>query len=269
MLSKSNKINFIVLSLIIFLVSIVVNAKPPISYKNNSLTKILLVVALEAEPMPLIKAFHLHENKKRFSMLPMRSYIGKDGNLEIFLILNGKDLIYKTQHVGTQAAVLSTYLGIERYHPDLIINIGTAGGNQKLGARVGDIYISKIIYFYDRRMQGSHYKYGSGNYASVDLHSFFFHCANNVKYGVVCSGDSYDVNQTDAHIIDKFHCDAIDMEAAGVAWVSVLTRTPMIAIKGITDYYGSLSNHQDHRKNTKFVSEQLALKLKELLCCVK
>jgi nucleoside phosphorylase len=136
---------------------------------KNGINKILLVVAMNKEASPIIKKLNLKKEADVFPGLPMQAYVGKYANKDIFLITNGKDPMYKVDNVGTQPAVLATYLGIEHFHPDLIINVGTAGGIAKNGAKLNDIYVSEKIYFYDRRIPDSYFQYGLGGYVSAIL----------------------------------------------------------------------------------------------------
>jgi 5'-methylthioadenosine nucleosidase len=231
---------------------------------DTSYHRVLLVVAMDKEAAPIINALNLKKSLHSFSNLPMQGYVGKYNNLAIFLILNGKDPVNNVQNVGTQAATLATYLGIKYFHPDLVINVGTAGGTFASGAKVGDIYISQKIYFYARRIPLPGYaEYGMGGYDSAN----FDQITNslNLRKGIVCSGDSFDDDQKDTDVISKNNCAVREMEAAGVAWLSMLTNTPMFAMKGITDMIESKDGHDDFKKNFAQVTENLADKLKLFL----
>jgi 5'-methylthioadenosine nucleosidase len=251
--------NFI-LSFFIFSVSIA-EAKQSDAENNLNIRKVMLVVAMDSEAEPIISQLNLKKLPESFSNLPMQGYIGKYADLDILLVMNGIDPVKKVQNVGTQAATLSTYLGIEYFHPDFIISIGTAGGVEKNGAREKDIYASEKIYFYDRRIESKDYReYGLGAYPSAPIVKEL-----GFKKGIVCSGDSFDANKTDYDIFIKQNCSAIDMEAAAVAWVSQLTHTPMIAIKGITNFVRGENLHEQYQKNLPVVTVKLTQKLEELL----
>ncbi len=226
--------------------------------------KVLLVIAMDSEAKPIISTLNLHKVDHSFSKLPMQSYRGKYNKLDILLIMNGMDPINHVQNVGTQAATLSTYVGAEYFHPDLIISIGTAGGVEQNGTKLRDIYVSQKIYFYDRRLaiKGYH-EYALGGYQSVSLSPLDKKIG--LKPGIVCSGDSFDDNQTDYNMFIKENCSAIDMEAAGVAWVSMLMQTPMFAMKGITNFVKGNNIHEQYQKNLPIVTSALADKLRELL----
>ncbi|CDZ79352.1 5'-methylthioadenosine/S-adenosylhomocysteine nucleosidase [Legionella massiliensis] len=231
---------------------------------DKKIQKILIVVALDKEAKPIIAKLNLHKSQHHFDKMPMQGYVGKYANFDIFLITNGTDPLYNVQNIGTQPATLSTYLGISYFHPDLVINIGTAGGIAESGAQIGDIYISRKIYFIDRRMPNSGYsQYGFGGYISSDTHLIGNEI--NLKKGIICSGDSFDKNDTDYQIILKNRCAARDMEAAAVAWVSMLTTTPMFAIKGITHIVGSKNAKEQFDKRILSVSKLLSKNLQEFL----
>src|SRR3990167_10479442 len=142
----SNFTNFIIS---IFLLVIVIPYSSPVLAKeaatldNRHIKKVLLVIAMDTEAQPIISALHLHKMTQKLSDLPMQGYIGKYSNLNILLVTNGLDPVNRVQNVGTQAAVLSAYVGIEFFHPDLVINIGTAGGIEENGAKLKQIYVSK------------------------------------------------------------------------------------------------------------------------------
>jgi nucleoside phosphorylase len=206
----------------------------------------------------------LQEKHNAFGGLPMKAYVGKYGRLDIFLITNGKDKTHKVPNIGTQPATLSTYVGINHFNPDLVISIGTAGGISENGASIGHVYASHTIYFIDRRMPIPGYQeYGLGGYESFDVATLSRE--SFLKRGVICSGDSFDNNETDFAIALKAGCIAKDMEAGAVAWVSMINKVPMVAIKGITDIVGSKSGHDEFNQNTPAIMDTLVEKLHELL----
>lgn len=231
---------------------------------HHPIRKVLLVVAMDTEAQPIIHELQLHKITHSFSGLPMQGYSGKQGKVQVLLMMNGQDPINKVQNIGTEAATLSTYLGIEYFHPDLIISIGTAGGVKENGARLKDIYVSQKIYFVDRRIPMEGYRdYGLGQYESTSLP--ILNNNHQLKLGVICSEGSFDEEKIDHHMFLKEHCAAIEMEAAGVAWVSMLTKTPMFAMKGITNFVSGNQIHTEFENNLPSVTSELAIQLKRLI----
>jgi len=219
---------------------------------------------MDTEANPNIFALNFHKSTHSFAPLPMQAYAWKYHNVDVLLILNGRDPVHSVRNIGTQAATLSTYVGFNYFHPDLIISVGTAGGIEANGVKLREIYAGSKIYFFDRRIPIEGYQqYGLGEYQSFVLPA----PERNIglKSGVVCSGDSFDDDQTDYHAFTKLHCDAVDMEAAGVAWVSMLTKTSMLAIKGITNLVKGSDTHAQYQANLPVVTAKLAKTLQELL----
>lgn len=234
------------------------------SVTSHPIKNVLIVVAMKEEAAPIIKLLNLSPASAPDPNLPMKAYIGHYANLKVALILNGNDPMYGVQNIGSQPAVLATYLGINHFHPDLVMSIGTAGGRPIHDIKIGDIFISDKIYFYSRRLHSPDYKlYGAGGYRSTDTKSLVKKL--NIKNGIVCSGDSFDEDATDHEVIRKQGCMIIDMEAAGVNWVAMLTKTPMFAIKGIANYIGQTSAHDEFERNYSMVTQKLALKTRDIL----
>jgi len=139
-LEMKRLINFILMTCFIIFYATPLQAQT--STNQHKIKKILLVVAMDTEALPIINVLNLKKSPHIFSKLPMQAYVGTYSNLDILLVDNGKDPVYKVQNIGTQAATLSAYVGIEHFHPDLVISIGTAGGIAENGAKIGDIYTS-------------------------------------------------------------------------------------------------------------------------------
>jgi nucleoside phosphorylase len=221
---------------------------------------------MNTEAAPIIKKLHLRPSVLLGAKLPMKAYRGHYQHIELFLIQNGRDPIYKVQNVGTQAATLATYLGIVNFQPDLIISVGTAGGISVNGAHKMDMYLSKKIYFYDRRIPAPGYEeYGLGNYPSFNMDKIAQ--TLHIKTGIVCSGDAFDFNPTDYHMLVKLHCQVSENEAAAVAWVSMLMKIPMFALKGITNPVGKNAYHE-FELNFDKVTQQLANTLSQILAAL-
>lgn len=253
---------YILLTTVLTFLPIQINASIP--SLNHPVKKVLLVVAMDTEAQPIIDKLHLRPLQHSFSGLPMRGYIGREGKIQVLLMMNGEDPINHVQNIGKEAATLSTYLGIHYFHPDLIISIGTAGSVPENGAALNDIYINKKIYFFDRRIPMKGYQeYGLGGYTSSSLTTI--DKTLDLKQGNICSGDSFDEDPIDYKMFLKYHCNVIEMEAAAVGWVSMLTKTPMIAIKGITNFVRGKEIHAQYEKNLPIVTQKLATTLQSLI----
>jgi adenosylhomocysteine nucleosidase len=119
---------------------------------------------------------------------------------------------------------------IDKMHPDLVINIGTAGS---LRHKVGDIFVCRS--FIDRDMQklkdyGVTYK--------VDVPKSMIEGLPSCIYqndGVCNTGDTFMMAD------DLFDGDVCDMESYAQAFVCAEKKIPFVSIKYITDIIGENS----------------------------
>src|SRR5699024_6675951 len=74
-------------------------------------------------------------------------------------VINGQDVILLQSGIGKVNAALGTTILLHDFHPDMVINTGSAGGfNKALG--VGDIVISTEVRHHDVDATGFGYEYG-------------------------------------------------------------------------------------------------------------
>ena len=64
----------------------------------------------------------------------------------------GKDPEHSVDNVGTVPAALTTFLACQRFQPDLIISVGTAGGFKAQGAAIGAVFVGTTTVNHDRRI---------------------------------------------------------------------------------------------------------------------
>lgn len=202
------------------------------------MTHLCFIVAMMAEAQPLIDHFALAPLGAPFAPLPMCAFAGSYGEQQITLIVNGTDS-KGLDHIGCEAATLSTQLAITTYRPHLIINAGTAGGFKAHGAEIGDIYLShKHVVFHDRRVAIPGWDtMGQGYAPCIDTSDIAAQCG--FKQGICTSGSSLDMTPYDYEQMAITGGEVKDMEAAAIAWVAQLHNTPFLAIKSITDIVDS------------------------------
>ena len=222
-------------------------------YKN-----ICFIVAMEVEASSFIKQMNLTEDKLFAPQLPMRLWKGQIGETLVSVVINGKDAEYNLDLIGTQAATFTTAIAISALNPDLIISAGTAGGFASKGAEVGDVFLSypKIV-FHDRRVDIPGWKeMGIGSFMSFDTRDIAGKLG--LKTGVVTSGNSLDMPETDARMIESVGGEIKEMEAAAVAWVASLYKIPVFCIKAITDLVDSPhATNEQFRKNLAMAVSKL------------
>lgn len=217
---------------------------------------VALVMAMEAEAAPLRSALGAAPlaSPPWAASLPMRlSRAPADGaRPAVTLAVNGTDPRTGVDAIGSTAAALATHLVLSdslAAHPsaayrspaghagpvELVLSVGTAGGWNRAGAAVGDVYLAHDRFVcHDRRIPMPGFdQLGLANLEAADLtaHAGPLGC----KLGVVTSGDSLDETDVDRERIIASGAVVKEMEAAAVAWVAHLHGVPVGAVKAITD----------------------------------
>ncbi len=227
--------------------------------------KIGFVFAMEAEAEQLIKQLGLKKYKQINSV-----QIFNNEQENIFVSLNGKCKKTGVDHIGTNGAILNTYILNETIKPDLIINAGTAGGFKRKGANIGDIYLANsLAIFHDRRIPLPVFdKYGEGRYSLPDNLNIAEKL--QLKKGVISTGNSLDYTSKELDFFIKEDVSLKDMEAASIAWICKEINKPFIAIKSITDIVdGEIESAVEFEKNFTMAVENLTTKLIELIELLK
>jgi nucleoside phosphorylase len=209
-------------------------------YVVKPVKSILIMIAMRAEAREFIQALGLKQEEHAFDeKLPMRAYSGTVDSLSVVVVLNGVDKRFDVDDVATQPAVLATYVGVQKFNPDLIINAGTAGGFKRADYEIGDAVVScGSVKFHDRRIPLKGFDaYGIGSYPCIDMPDLIEELS--LKQGIISTGNSLDCTQTDMEMIEKNGAEIKEMEAAGIAWVAWILEKPFMAVKTISDFIDS------------------------------
>jgi 5'-methylthioadenosine nucleosidase len=230
--------------------------------------KILIIAALQQEAKPIITELDLIETTPFDDVLPMRIFTN-NSNPQITLVISGADLQHHVENVGTQAAAISALMAIKTFNPDLVINIGTAGGFKEKGAEIGDVYIATQAFYHHRRIPLPKYKaYGMGGYLCDTMPEITDKL--NVKKGILSTGDSLDAQPCDLEIMKKHNAVIKDMEGASIVWVANLYKKPVLVMKSVTDFVDyPEENFQDFIKNLNLASHNLKDQVLQILSLLK
>ena len=112
-----------------------------------------------------------------------------------------------------------------------------AGGFRSKGAVIGTVYVSAdSVRYCDRRVsitEPNYRDYAIGYYPVVDARRL----ARELRLptGIVVTGGSFENSPTDEAMIRQHDAVAVEMEAAAVAKVSMLMKTPFMAVKAIVN----------------------------------
>ena len=147
--------------------------------------------------------------------------------------------------VGKVNAAMSTQLLIDRYHPDLIVNMGVAGSFEDVP--IGTLVLADGFCQHDfdtSAVDGPEYE---GLVATVNRVVFptadperakAAMDATGLPYrtGLVATGDWFATDTPRArHIAEKFHPLLCEMEGGAVAHVCLRNQVPFMAVKSVSD----------------------------------
>lgn len=223
-------------------------------------------MAMRAEARPFISALEA-QSVSSPGRLPCQWFVAERSDHRVVIALNGVDGRHGVDLVGTEPAVMNTTAVIDAFEPDLVVSAGTAGGWQRAGASVGDVYVSwPHVVRHDRRIDIEALRdYGIGRHAVwPGATSLATHLG--ARLGVVTTGNALDESETDRKWILGLDGEVKEMEAAAVAWVCEVHDTPFVAVKTITD----LVDHptptgEQFLANLRTASDRLAAVLPEVI----
>ena len=143
------------------------------------------------------------------------------------------EVIYVETGMGKVSAAMRTMRAICEYHPDMVINIGSAG---TLNHKVGDIFVCN--HFIDRDLRkvtldGVASEIEFGNDAIKRIFS-----ERELVYGSCNTGDSFITQGND------IEGDVIDMESYAEADVCREMGVPFVSVKYVTDIVGQNSSQE-------------------------
>ncbi|MFT3691780.1 MAG: 5'-methylthioadenosine/S-adenosylhomocysteine nucleosidase [Kofleriaceae bacterium] len=135
---------------------------------------------------------------------------------------------------GKTSAAGSAQYAIDRWHPELVINIGTAGGFSS-DVKVGDIVLVTKTTIYDIYEAMGDAAETVADYASVLDPKWPASLESKVKRGPIVSGDR-DLIPTE---VDKLHAQynasVGDWESGSIAFVARKNHVRVIILRAITD----------------------------------
>jgi nucleoside phosphorylase len=232
---------------------------------------------------------------------PLQGFEGNISGAEISLVVNGAREVreldgkirvdpngapVRVEGVSVVPAAISAWESIKTLNPDIVINAGTAGGSYARGARRGQVYLCQSpMRYHDRhidfRLPGDSYEpnnywcFGIGSFAPSLLPE---KVVNDLGLSslIVSTGASFGpLTGLMAKTFEQSNAALIEMEAAAISEVCVLTKKPFVIIKGCTDYIDTPPNHDDKDNSAQFaenlvpVSESVAVAVEKLITLLR
>ncbi|MEW5868972.1 MAG: 5'-methylthioadenosine/S-adenosylhomocysteine nucleosidase [Chloroflexota bacterium] len=140
---------------------------------------------------------------------------------------------------GKIAAAGSTQYVIDRWQPELLINLGTCGGFEGHIQRNEVILVDKTI-VYDIIEQMGDYDEHIAHYTTVlDLSWLPADVPQSVRRTLLVSGDRDLLPEDIHHLASKFGAVAGDWESGAIAFVASRNQVRLIILRGVTDLVGA------------------------------
>lgn len=169
--------------------------------------------------------------------------------------VQGSDVVVLQSGIGKVNAAMATTILHERYQPRYVINTGSAGGFDP-ELQVGDIIISDVVAHHDVDVTAFNYEYGQvpGMPVVFEAHSELQLIARQaieylpqsiqVKTGMIASGDTFmEDPQKTKSIREQFpKVLCVEMEAASIAQICHVYKTPFVIIRSLSDIAGKESS---------------------------
>ena len=192
------------------------------------MTHVLLLAAMAEETAPVVAG-------RSFSaVLEGRVWRAEQDGLTVTLVTCG---------IGLVNSAAATALAIERYRPDAVVSLGSAGGLGK-DVRVGDIIVGRSYRYADADATAFGYEYGQipsmpasfpGDERLLSLVEADRSDAT-VHLGEIISGNSFVAGDLAHTLRERFpEALAADMESTAIAQVAWEAGLPFVCVRSISD----------------------------------
>lgn len=166
------------------------------------------------------------------------------GKFDVFLYeKNGNQIVVIRSGAGQVKAAAATEILISLYHVDFILNFGIVGAlTEAIGLEQVCVVENVVDYSFDTSEAdntevGRHNEYPS-IYLKTDeeLLKKALQLVPGLKRVNCASGSKFvSTREEKAHISEQFHCDIVEMEAAGILLTANMHDVGVLFIKGISD----------------------------------
>ncbi|HET9623875.1 MAG TPA: 5'-methylthioadenosine/S-adenosylhomocysteine nucleosidase [Kofleriaceae bacterium] len=149
--------------------------------------------------------------------------------------IGNEDVVFFHGGFGKLAAAAATQYAIDRWRPQLLVNLGTCGG---FGGerKVGDLVLASETIVYDaiERMNNRPHAVDDFN-TKLDLARWPARLADRVVETPLISGDQDLDPAAVATLHATYHASAGDWESGAVAFTAAHNHTPVLVLRGVTD----------------------------------
>ena len=189
------------------------------------------------------------------------------------------DILLQDEHIsffhsgwGKIASSGSIQYVIDRYSPDLIVNLGTCGGFEG-DVEQGEIILVDRTYVYDIVELMGDLDIVSYYGSSLDLSWLAEPYPYPVRRGMIASADS-DLPPAKIPFLKEQGAIAADWESAALAWVARQNNARLLILRGVSDLVGeeggeAYDNIEIFNERVRGVMQQLVDQLPDWLNAVK
>ena len=181
--------------------------------------------------------------------------------------LGGARVVFFHGGYGKVNAAGGTQYAIDRWHPRLVINLGTCGAFGH-GLRVGDIVLASTTTIYDIfEAMGDPAEAIADFRTQVDTSHWPARLGARVHVEPLVSADRDLVPAEVAALAAKYNAGAGDWESGAIAYVAAKNHVPVVILRGVTDVldathpdptYGNEAVWQDETRKLMVVLVELA-----------
>ena len=146
-----------------------------------------------------------------------------------------REVIYFHGGFGKVSAAASTQYAISRWHPRLLVNLGTCGGFGG-GHHVGDIVLANRTVIYDLIEQMGDADETIRHYTTaIDTSSWPAALARRVSVEPIVSADRDLVPAELPALAAKYQASVGDWESGAIAWTAQRNGTRVLVLRAVTD----------------------------------
>ncbi len=139
---------------------------------------------------------------------------------------------------GKVAAAASTQYVIDRWHPKIIMNLGTCGGFESEISKGEIILADKTIIYDIYEQMGDPDEHINHYITEIDNSWISKPYPLPVKQVLLVSGDRDLLRTEISYLKDKYGAIVGDWESGAIAWVSKINHTRCLILRGVTDLVG-------------------------------
>jgi adenosylhomocysteine nucleosidase len=215
-------------------------AKRPKSRTCSRISALAVVLAGcgAAPPRPRTVAIISAEAEWKALVAELREAPVRDTPFGPWLVhrMGGQDVILFHGGYAKVSAAASAQYAIDRWHPALLVNLGTAGGFGGTARKVGDIVLASETIIYDLVEQmGDPDEAIAGYSTKLDTARWPARLAARVVVAPIVSGDRDLVPADLPRLASKYGATVGDWESGAVAWVGARNHTRVVILRGVTD----------------------------------